>query len=403
MLRAHNVQTVEPAARTRWLSEYYFSQKLPLLDEENKSGLPTLNFGIGNPDLPPHDGVIEALCASAREANAHGYQPYNGTLALRTAFAKWYQRHFDVTLDPACEILPLLGSKEGILHTSLAYVNPGEKALVPDPGYPTYASATQLAGGTPLYYHLNAYDNWQPDWEQLDNMDLRGVKLMWVNYPNMPTGARASANTIERLIRFGKANNILIVYDNPYSFIINTAFDSILSHSGAWDIAIELNSLSKSHNMPGWRVGAVAGNHKYLKEILKVKSNTDSGMFLPVQVAAVAALEATDEWRSNLNESYRGRQRKVKKLLDVLGCEYQDEQAGLFVWAKIPDEFPDGDVFSDTLLKETGIFVVPGKVFGSTGDKYIRISLCASESKIQTAISRVRKRWLVQLKIQKIS
>lgn len=386
-----NTLYIKPSLRSTNFNEYYFSRKLPLLNELNKSGLKTLNFGIGNPDLQPEIKVLESFIKTIKKEDSNGYQPYNGTIELREAFANWYKTFFKVNLNPTCEILPLLGSKEGIVYTTLAYINPGDKVLVPDPGYITYAAATSLAGGIPVFYNLDPENNWQPDWKQIEKMDLSQVKLMWLNYPNMPTGAKASRHTYEKAIELGKKQNILICNDNPYSFILNDEYQSLLSYPEAMDIAIELNSLSKSHNMAGWRVGMLAGNKEYLKNILKIKSNVDSGMFKAIQAASISALSLNKNWYQNLNNIYVERQIAVKELLNLLNCTYSEVQSGLFMWAKIPKSFKNGEEFSDMLLHDFGIFVTPGIVFGSQGDQYIRISLCVSKTEIQQAINRTQK------------
>ena len=367
---------IRKAHRLKYVGEYYFSQKLRELSKLD--GLPVLNLGIGNPDLPPSPTTIMTLQNSVGNHTVHGYQPYNGSLELRQAFAKWYKRYFSVALNPGSEILPLAGSKEGILHISLAFLNPGDKVLIPDPGYMTYSSATRLAGAMPIYYDLLEQNDWLPNFDNLMTTNLKQVKLMWVNYPHMPTGAKGSIKLFQQLIDFGNKNNILICHDNPYSFILNDEPLSMLFTSGAKETALELNSMSKSHNMAGWRIGVVVGSAEYISAILQVKSNMDSGQFLPVQKAAITALKNSQDWIKELNTEYAKRKKIVHQILDILECRYLNDQAGLFVWTQIPNDFQNGDEFSDWLLKRHRIFVTPGSVFGKNGEKYIRISLCVN-------------------------
>lgn len=367
---------IRKATRLKQVGEYYFSRKLREISE--LSGLPVLNLGIGNPDLPPSPATIQTLQNSVENHEAHGYQPYNGCPELRQAFAEWYNRYFSVALNSDSEILPLAGSKEGILHISLAFLNPGDNVLIPDPGYRTYSAATQLAGGNPLYYDLFEENNWLPNLEKLALSDLDRVKLMWVNYPHMPTGAKANFELFQQLINFGTKYNILICHDNPYSFILNKEPLSLLSVTGAKETSLELNSLSKSHNMAGWRIGVVVGSAEYISAILQVKSNMDSGQFLPVQKAAITALKNPQDWIKELNTEYANRKKIVHQILDILGCKYSNNQAGLFVWAQISNEFQNGDEFSDWLLERYRVFVTPGSVFGKNGEKYIRVSLCGN-------------------------
>lgn len=367
---------IRKATRLKQVGEYYFSRKLREISE--LSGLPVLNLGIGNPDLPPSPATIQTLQNSVENHEAHGYQPYNGCPELRQAFAEWYNRYFSVALNSDSEILPLAGSKEGILHISLAFLNPGDNVLIPDPGYRTYSAATQLAGGNPLYYDLFEENNWLPNLEKLALSDLDRVKLMWVNYPHMPTGAKANFELFQQLINFGTKYNILICHDNPYSFILNKEPLSLLSVTGAKETSLELNSLSKSHNMAGWRIGVVVGSAEYVSAILQVKSNMDSGQFLPVQKAAITALKNPQDWIKELNTEYANRKKIVHQILDILECKYSNNQAGLFVWAQISNEFQNGDEFSDWLLERYRVFVTPGSVFGKNGEKYIRVSLCGN-------------------------
>lgn len=367
---------ISKAARLKQVGEYYFSQKLREFSQLD--GLPILNLGIGNPDLPPSPATIQTLQNSVRGHAVHGYQPYNGSLELRQAFAEWYKQYFSVALNPDSEILPLAGSKEGILHISLAFLNPGDKVLIPDPGYRTYSAAAQLTGAIPEYYDLLEKNNWMLNLDNLMSTNLKQVKLMWVNYPHMPTGAKGSIKLFQQLIDFGNKNNILICHDNPYSFILNDEPLSILLASGAKETALELNSMSKSHNMAGWRIGVVVGRAEYISAILQVKSNMDSGQFLPVQKAAITALKNSQDWIKELNTEYAKRKKIVHQILDILGCNYLNDQAGLFVWTQIPNDFLNGDEFSDWLLERYRIFVTPGSVFGKNGVKYIRISLCVN-------------------------
>jgi aspartate/methionine/tyrosine aminotransferase len=381
---------IATAKRLNSINEYYFSQKLREIDALNKQGKQIINLGIGSPDMPPHVDVIKVLQEESAKPNVHGYQNYKGSPVLRTAFANWYRQWYKVDLDPETEILPLIGSKEGIMHICMTYLNDGDEALVPNPGYPTYRSAVQLAGGVCIDYELKEENNFYPDFAALEKKDLSKVKLMWVNYPQMPTGQPASVEVFEELIAFGKKHNILICHDNPYSFILNDEPLSILSIEGAKDIALELNSLSKSQNMAGWRVGALLGNKERINEVLRFKSNMDSGMFLPVQLAAAKALSLDKRWYDDVNAVYSQRREKVYELLDVLHCSYSTEQSGLFVWAKIPAEYENAYLLSDKVLYESNVFITPGGIFGNAGDGYIRISLCATKEKIQEAISRIQ-------------
>lgn len=380
---------IATAKRLDTVQEYYFSQKLREIDTLNKQGKNIINLGIGSPDRAPHPDVIKVLHEESAKPTTHAYQNYKGSPALRNAFAAWYQQWYKVELDAETEILPLIGSKEGIMHTCMTYLNEGDEALVPNPGYPTYRSAVQLAGGVCVDYDLVAENDFYPDFEALEKKDLSKVKLMWVNYPQMPTGQAASPAVFEQLIAFGKRHNILICHDNPYSFILNEDPASILSVDGAKEIAIELNSLSKSQNMAGWRVGVICGSAERISEILRFKSNMDSGMFLPVQLAAAKALLLGKDWYDEVNSVYKKRRDKVYQLLDVLQCNYSTKQSGLFVWAAIPDQYENSYLLSDKVLYDSNVFITPGGIFGNNGDKYIRISLCATEEKIEEAIKRV--------------
>ena len=373
--------------RIRFVKEYYFSRKLQEIAKiQNPS---VINLGIGNPDLPPSETTINELIESSGDRKSHGYQLYKGIPELRFAFSEWYKNSYDVNLNPEKEILPLLGSKEGIVHTSLAFLNPGDEVLVPNPGYVTYTNATRLAGAIPVIYTLNDESQWYPDFSGLGKSNLKKVKLMWVNYPHMPTGARGNVTLFKKLIEFGHTHDILICHDNPYSFILNENPLSIFTTDKEIQYSIELNSLSKSHNMAGWRVGMVAGRSEYIQAILQVKSNMDSGMFLPLQKAAVKALESPPEWQNNLNLKYMERRKHIWKILDTLGCEYRKNQAGLFVWAKIPQEFENGEEYSDWLLNTCHIFIAPGFIFGSEGNKYIRMSICVNESILNEVKNRI--------------
>lgn len=380
---------IVPARRVQQVKEYYFSVKLKEIARLNAQGADIVSLGVGGPDRPPHPSVVGTLCSEAVKPNAHGYQPYVGLPALREAYAKWYKKYFNVELDPACEIQPLIGSKEGILHTTLAFVNPGDGVLVPNPGYPTYTSVSKLADAVIYNYDLTEENHWEPDFEALEHLPLDRIKLMWVNYPNMPTGHKASMALFERLIKFGKEHNIVIVNDNPYSFILHRQQLSILSVTGAKDIAIEMNSLSKSHNMPGWRMGMVASNSTFIDWILKVKSNIDSGQYKPMMLAAVKALECDSTWYEELNAEYRKRRVIAEHIMNALGCHYDQEQAGLFVWGKIPDCYADAAALADEILYQAHVFVVPGFIFGSNGNRYIRISLCATQDTLREALRRI--------------
>lgn len=382
---------ITPAKRLETVQEYYFSRKLKEVAEMNAKGLDVISLGIGSPDMPPSENTIKKLCETAPLPNVHGYQPYVGIPELRQGFADFYKRWYNVELNPATEIQPLIGSKEGILHVTLAFVNPGEKVLVPNPGYPTYSSLSTLLGAEVVYYDLKEDQNWQPDFEALENMDLTDVKLMWVNYPNMPTGANASVELLEKLVAFAKNHNIVVVNDNPYSLILNRKPLSIMQIEGAKDCCIEFNSMSKSHNMPGWRVGMIAANPTFIQWILKVKSNIDSGMFRPLQLAAAEALHNEDSWHEAMNIDLYGKRRAVaEQIMDILGCTYDKNQVGMFVWGKIPAELSDVEQLTEKILHEARVFITPGFIFGSNGARYIRISLCATEEKLKEAFLRIR-------------
>jgi aspartate/methionine/tyrosine aminotransferase len=376
--------------RLEGIGEYYFSQKLAEIAEMNKQGEAVINLGIGSPDMPPHPEVIQVLQEEAMKPNVHGYQSYKGAEVLRNAFAQWYKKWYGAELNPATEILPLIGSKEGIMHICMTYLNEGDIALIPNPGYPTYRSAVQLAGGKCLEYELKEENNWLIDFVALEQQDLSKVKLMWVNYPQMPTGQLPTKKFFEELVAFGKKHNILICHDNPYSFILNETPMSLLSIEGAKDVVVELNSLSKASNMAGWRVGVLCGAKERINEVLVFKSNMDSGMFLPVQLAAAKALSLGKEWYDGINAVYRKRRIKAYELLDLLKCTHSADQVGMFVWAKIPLKYKNGYELSDEILYGARVFITPGGIFGSAGEKYIRVSLCATEEKFEESIQRIK-------------
>jgi len=380
---------VKPASRMDLVQEYYFSTKLKQIAEMRASGIDVLNLGIGSPDLPPSAETISALATAAQNPKNHAYQSYVGIPALREGFATFYQNAYGVSVNPINEVLPLIGSKEGVMHISMAYLEAGDEVLVPNPGYPTYRAASLLTGATVVAYDLSEENGWLPDLKKLAEQDLSKVKLMWVNYPHMPTGAKANKAFFEELRDFALANNILIINDNPYSFILNDDPQSMLAVEGMKEVALELNSLSKSHNMAGWRLGVLVGKAEFINPVLRFKSNMDSGMFLPLQMAAVKALENPPVWFEELNAVYRERQKKVFELMDLLNCEYDHNQAGMFVWAKIPANYQTGYELSDEILAKTGVFITPGGIFGSAGDGYIRTSLCAEVSVFEEAITRI--------------
>ena len=382
---------IVPARRVGSVQEYYFSRKLKEVAEMNAAGKNVINLGVGSPDLPPSDDTIEALCQHARRADEHGYQPYVGIPELRQGFAGWYKRWYGVELDPRTEIQPLIGSKEGILHISLAFLNPGDGVLVPNPGYPTYSSVSKLVEANLIPYDLKEELGWQPDFEELEKMDLTNVKLMWTNYPNMPTGANASRELYERLVAFGRKHGIVVCNDNPYSFILNDHPLSILSVPGAKEVCIELNSMSKAHNMPGWRMAMLASNARFVQWVLKVKSNIDSGQFKPMQYAAVEALSAPKEWYDRMNEVYRSRRDLAGQIMRALGCEYDARQVGMFLWGRIPDSAKSSEAVADKVLYEANVFLTPGFIFGSRGDRYIRISLCCKNETLAEALRRIQE------------
>ena len=382
---------INTAERLNNISEYYFSRKLKEIDDLNKKGRRIINLGIGSPDMPPHPDVIKTLNEESSKPNQHSYQSYRGAIVLRNAMSSWYKQWYNVELDPETEILPLIGSKEGIVHICMTFLNPGDKVLVPNPGYPAYRSAVYLTGADCVDYELKEENSWMPDFPLLESLDLTGIKMMWMNYPNMPTGQLPTKKLFEQAINFGQKHDILICHDNPYSFILNDNPLSLLSINGAKDSAIELNSLSKSHNMAGWRVGLLAGRAQIINEVLRFKSNMDSGMFLPIQLAAAKALSLPGEWYKEVNNVYRTRRTKVFTLLINLKAEFSTSQAGMFVWAKIDNSEKDSYTFVDKILDKAGVFITPGSIFGSSGSRYIRVSLCTSIDKFDEAIKRIEE------------
>lgn len=382
---------IEAANRTKGVSEYYFSRKLQEIEAMNRSGEKVINLGIGSPDMAPASKVVEKLVQGAENPDNHAYQSYKGIPELREAFAAWYEKYYHVALDPVTEIQPLTGSKEGILLLSLAFLNRGDKVLVPNPGYPTYSSATLLAEAEIIPFDLKENNGWRPDFEALEAMDLNGVKMMWVNYPNMPTGACADVALYKRLVEFGQKHRILICNDNPYSFILNEEQLSILSVEGARTCCVELNSLSKAHNMAGWRIGMIAGDKEVIANVLKVKSNMDSGMFRPMQLAAAEALTLDAAWYEQLNAEYRKRKALAGEIFDTLGAKYDPGSRGMFLWGKIGSEWGNGEKLSDDILQKARVFITPGFIFGSNGDRYIRISLCAKQDVLKKALERIKR------------
>ncbi len=382
---------IQPADRTNLVQEYYFSQKLKEIAKMRSEGKNVINLGIGDPDMLPPKTALEAFTNGINTPGNHGYQSYNGIPELRQAFSKWYKTYYQVDLDSNTEILPLIGSKEGIMHISMAFVNPGDKVLIPNPGYPTYRSVSLITGAQLAEYQLKKENNWYPDFDELEKTDLSGVKIMWVNYPHMPTGQPASMDVYQKLIEFGLKHDILICNDNPYSFILNDDPKSILAVPGAKDTALELNSLSKSHNMAGFRVGMVAGKPEFISHVIKIKSNMDSGMYKPLQLAAAKALEKGNGWFKYINDEYIERRKLVWELFDKLGARYDKNQSGMFVWAQIPDNYSHTFDFCDKILYETNVFITPGAIFGSNGDKFARVSLCSSKELIKESIARIEK------------
>ncbi|MDR0843636.1 MAG: aminotransferase class I/II-fold pyridoxal phosphate-dependent enzyme [Tannerella sp.] len=391
MQKENKVFDIKPADRLSNVSEYYFSKKLQEVAEMNAAGKNVISLGVGSPDLPPSKEAIEVFCKEVIKENVHGYQPYIGIPALREGFAGWYRKWYGVTLNPATEIQPLIGSKEGILHISLAFLNPGDGVLVPDPGYPTYSSVSKLVGANLISYELDGKNHWQPDFEALERMDLSGVKLMWTNYPNMPTGANASMELYERIVDFGRRHGMVVCNDNPYSFILNDNPLSILSVPGAKDSCIELNSMSKAHNMPGWRMAMLASNEQFIKWVLKVKSNVDSGQFRPMQSAVAEALKAPQEWYDGMNRTYRSRRHLAGQIMEAMGCRYDENQVGMFLWGKIPDTIENAEALADKILYEANVFITPGFIFGRAGERYVRISLCCKNEALAEALERIKK------------
>ena len=391
MNKASKTYAIQPADRLGSVSEYYFSRKLKEVAAMNAAGMQVISLGVGSPDMPPSEETVETLCTEAHNPDGHGYQPYVGIPELREAFSRFYKRWYGVELDAKSEIQPLIASKEGILHVTLAFVNPGEQVLVPNPGYPTYTSLSRLLGAELVHYDLKEENGWMPDFEQLEGMDLSRVKLMWTNYPNMPTGANATPELYARLVEFARRKGIVIVNDNPYSFILNDHPLSILSVEGARECCIEFNSMSKSHNMPGWRIGMIAANPTFISWILKVKSNIDSGMYRAMQLAAVKALDAEANWYEGNNANYRARRATAEAIMDALGCTYDEHQVGMFLWGRIPDHYADVEELTERVLHEARVFIVPGFIFGSNGSRYIRISLCAKNERLNEALNRIKK------------
>ena len=392
--KQYPVQSLEQksilANRLDGIGEYYFSQKLREIDMLNKAGKQVINLGIGSPDLPPHPSVIETLHEQSLKLNQHAYQNYKGSPILRQAISNWYNKWYGVQVNADTEILPLIGSKEGIMHICMTYLNAGDTVLIPNPGYPTYRSAAKIAGANVIEYSLVKEKNWFPDFEAIEKNDLSNTKLMFVNYPQMPTGQLPTREMFEQLVAFATKHSILLVHDNPYSFILNNQPMSLLSVPGSKEVAIELNSLSKSHNMAGWRIGMLVGNETRINEVLRFKSNMDSGMFLPVQLAAAKALELGQDWHDEVNQVYRVRRERVFELLQLLNCEFDNNQAGMFVWASIANTYKDGYELSDQVLNQANVFITPGGIFGSAGNHYVRVSLCSTEEKIEEAIQRVK-------------
>lgn len=401
---------IEVANRLNGIGEYYFSKKLKEIEDLNKQGEAVINLGIGSPDMPPHPDVIKVLQEESAKSNVHAYQSYKGAEVLRKAFSEWYQKWYGVELDPATEILPLIGSKEGIMHICMTYINPGDIVLIPNPGYPTYRNASLIAGAKIVEYTLKEENNWLPDFEEIEQklasaksevsvwaspsptlLERAGVRLMFVNYPQMPTGQLPTKDLFKKIVAFGKKHNILICHDNPYSFILNEEPMSLLGVDGAKDCVIELNSLSKSHNMAGWRVGVLCGAKERVDEVLRFKSNMDSGMFLPLQLAAAKALTLNKDWYDEVNAVYKKRREKAYQLLDLLQCHYSKNQAGMFLWARIPEKYKGAFELSDEILYKSKVFITPGGIFGSEGEKFLRVSLCSTEEKFATSIERIKK------------
>ena len=381
--------SITPADRVLEVKEYYFSRRLREIAELNAKGADIISLGIGGPDRPPHPEIIATLSEEAAKPGNHSYQPYVGLPVLRKAMADWYEKWYGVTLNPDTEIQPLIGSKEGILHVSLAFLNPGDGVLVPNPGYPTYSSVSRLAQAELYNYDLTEENGWLPDFDALEKLPLEKIKLMWINYPHMPTGTPATMELFEKIVAFGKKHNIVIAHDNPYSFILNDKPLSLLQVDGAKDIAIEMNSMSKSHNMAGWRIGMLASNPQFINWILKVKSNIDSGQFKPIMLAAAKGLTAGKEWYDEVNSVYASRRKVAEGIMEALGCTFNPSQKGLFLWGRIPDSCESSEALADKVLYDASVFVTPGFIFGSNGDRYIRISLCATEENMRRALDRI--------------
>ena len=387
----YNDPNITPATRVMEIQEYYFSKKLREVAQLNAQGADIISLGIGGPDRMPHEDVITTLCAEAQKPGNHSYQPYVGIPELRQAFAQWYKRWYGVELDPAKEIQPLIGSKEGILHVSLAFLNPGDGVLVPNPGYPTYTSVSRLAQAEIFSYDLTEENGWMPDFEALERLPLDKIKLMWINYPHMPTGTPATIELFKKIVDFGHRHNIVIAHDNPYSFILNNEPLSLLQVEGAREIAIEMNSMSKSHNMAGWRVGMLASNPTFINWILKVKSNIDSGQFKPLMLAAVKGLQVDAEWYDTLNSVYASRRAVAEEIMRELGCRFDEKQRGMFLWGRIPDDEASSEALADKVLYDARVFITPGFIFGSNGERYVRISLCATEENMRRALERIKE------------
>lgn len=383
---------IKPSERVASVQEYYLQRKMKEVAALNAAGADIVSLGVGGPDMPPPPAAVETLCAEARRASTHGYQVTAGIREYRDAWARFYARHYGVELDPDTMIQPMIGSKEAILHITMAFINPGDIALVPDPGYPTYTSASRLAGAVVRPYSLTAENGWMPDFDALEQTPLEGVKLMWLNYPHMPTGTPALRSVFEKAVEFGRRHDIVIAHDNPYSFILNDAPMSILQVPGATDVALELNSLSKTFNMAGWRMGMVASNPQYINWILKVKSNVDSGQFKPAMLAAAAALDADDAWFTALNASYTERRSIAERIMTALGCSFDPSQRGLFLWGRIPDSEAGSEAMADRVLRDYRVFITPGFIFGKNGERYIRISLCAPPARLEEALRRITKK-----------
>ncbi|MFT5713824.1 MAG: LL-diaminopimelate aminotransferase [Flavobacterium sp.] len=379
---------ITTAKRLDTVEEYYFSSKLREVRQLQSEGKPIINMGIGSPDLNPSQSVLDAVQTAMQDETAHQYQSYQGLPELRKSMADFYDNNYNVALNPNTEILPLMGSKEGIMHISLAFLNHGDQVLIPNPGYPTYTSVTNLVGAVPVYYDLKEETNWEPDFEVLEKLDLTKVKIMWIGYPHMPTGARGSIALFEKLVAFAKKHQILLINDNPYSFVLNDNPMSLLQVEGAKDVALELNSLSKTFNMAGWRVGMVLGNAECINAVLKVKSNMDSGMFFGIQKGAIAALNSDKSWFDSMNEIYKKRRVLTEQLAEKLNCKVYKEGVGLFVWAKLPEGITSSEKFIDQILHEKHLFIAPGTIFGSNGEGYVRFALCVKEEKVQEAIDR---------------